>query len=280
PFMEMNEISHDYFRAMGMRLRAGRAFTERDDETAPPVAIINETLARRYFPGEDPLGKRILFGPRAWAIVGVAPDVRRYGLEEEVRPEFYRPYLQETGILGFVPVKLEVRAVGDSLNLAAPIRRQALAIDPDQPVFSMRTMERRLAESIAPRRFQMMLFGVFAAVALALAAVGIYGVIAHSVSLRTHEIGIRMALGAKPRDVLRMVVAQGMRLALIGLAIGLTGAFALTRVMASLLFSVSPADPATFASASALLAVIAFLATYLPARRATKVDPMIALRHE
>jgi putative ABC transport system permease protein len=284
PLIEMNEISHDYFRAMGMRLRAGRAFTERDDETAPPVAIINETLARRYFPGEDPLGKRILAGyptpTRAWTIVGVAPDVRRYGLEEEVRPEFYRPYLQETGILGFVPVKMEVRAVGDSLNLAAAVRRQALAIDPDQPVFNMRTMERRLAESIAPRRFQMMLFGVFAAVALALAAVGIYGVIAHSVSLRTHEIGIRMALGAKPRDVLRMVVAQGMRLALVGLAIGLTGAFALTRVMASLLFSVSPADPATFASVSALLAGVAFLATYLPARRATRVDPMTALRHE
>ncbi|MBO0861499.1 MAG: FtsX-like permease family protein, partial [Chloracidobacterium sp.] len=283
PIMEMNEISHDYFRAMGMRLRAGRAFTEQDDETTPPVAIINETLARRYFPGEDPLGKRILSGyptQRAWTIVGVAPDVRRYGLEGEVRPEFYRPYLQETGILGFVPVKLEVRAVGDSLNLAAAVRRQALAIDPDQPVFNMRTMERRLAESIAPRRFQMTLFGVFAAVALALAAVGIYGVIAHSVSLRAHEIGIRMALGAKPRDVLRMVVAQGMRLALIGLAIGLTGAFALTRVMVSLLFSVNPADPATFASVSALLAMIAFLATYLPARRATRVDPMIALRHE
>jgi putative ABC transport system permease protein len=175
---------------------------------------------------------------------------------------------------------MEVRAVGDSLNLAAAVRRQALAIDPDQPVFSMRTMERRLAESIAPRRFQMMLFGVFAAVALALAAVGIYGVIAHSVSLRAHEIGIRMALGAKPRDVSRMVVAQGMRLALVGLAIGLTGALALTRVMASLLFSVGPTDPATFAVVSTLLAGVAFLATYLPARRATRVDPMIALRHE
>ena len=284
PLMEMNEISHDYFRAMGMRLRAGRAFTERDDETAPPVAIINETLARRYFPGEDPLGKRILAGyptpARAWTIVGVAPDLRRYGLEEEVGPEFYRPYLQETGILGFVPVKLEVRAVGDSLNLAAAVRRQALAIDPDQPVFSMRTMERRLAESIAPRRFQMMLFGVFAAVALAMATVGIYGVISHSVGRRAHEIGIRMALGAKPRDVLRMVVAQGMRLALIGLAIGLTGALALTRVMSSLLFSVSPTDPATFAIVSLLLAGVAFLAIYFPARRATKVDPVVALRHE
>jgi predicted permease len=283
PLMEMNEISHGYFRAMGMRLRAGRAFTERDDETAPPVAIINETLARRYFPGEDPLGKRILAGypaQRAWTIVGVASDVKRYSLEEEVRPEFYRPYLQEAGILGLVPVKLEVRAVGDPLNLAAAVRQQALAIDPEQPVFSMRTMERRLAESVAPRRFQMSLFGAFAAVALALAAVGIYGVIAHSVSLRTHEIGIRMALGAKPRDVLRMVVAQGMRLAVVGLAIGLTGAFALTRVMASLLFSVSPTDPATFAVVSMLLAGVAFLATYLPARRATRVDPMIALRHE
>jgi predicted lysophospholipase L1 biosynthesis ABC-type transport system permease subunit len=175
---------------------------------------------------------------------------------------------------------VETTRVEEQLQVLSLVRRQALAIDPDQPVFSMRTMERRLAESVAPRRFQMLLFGVFAAVALALAAVGIYGVMAHSVSLRAHEIGIRMALGAKPRDVLRMVVAQGMRLALIGLAIGLTGAFALTRVMASLLFNVSPADPATFTSASALLAVIAFLATYLPARRATKVDPMIALRHE
>src|SRR5262245_33800640 len=283
PLMEMSEISHDYSRVMGMRLRAGRGFTEHDDETAPPVAIINETLARRYFPGEDPLGKRILFGhptQRAWTIVGVAPDVKRYGLEEEVRPEFYRPYLQEAGVLGFVPVKLEVRTTGNPLDCVAAVRKQALAVDPDQPVYSVMTMEGRLTESVAPRRFQMSLFGVFAAVALAMAAVGIYGVISHSVGRRAHEIGIRMALGAKPRDVLRMVVAQGMRLALIGLTIGLTGAFALTRVMASLLFSVSATDPATFASLSLLLAGVAFLAIYFPARRATKVDPVIALRHE
>jgi putative ABC transport system permease protein len=175
---------------------------------------------------------------------------------------------------------LEVRTAGDPLDWVAAVRRQALAVDPDQPVYSVMTMERRLAESVAPRRFQTLLFGVFAAVALAMAAVGIYGVISHSVGRRAHEIGIRMALGAKPRDVLRMVVAQGMRLALIGLAIGLTGAFALTRVMESLLFGVSPTDPATFAIVSLSLAGIAFLATYLPARRATKVDPVIALRHE
>ncbi|MGH9937369.1 MAG: ADOP family duplicated permease [Blastocatellia bacterium] len=282
PLMETNEISHDYFRVMGMRLRAGRAFTELDNETALPVAIINETIARRYFPGEDPLGKRILFGhptPRAWTIVGVAPDVKRYGLEDEVRPEFYRPYLQEEQLLAF-NMKLSVRATGDPLNLAAAVRQQAHAVDPDQPVYSVMTMEQRLAESVAPRRFQMLLFGVFAAVALAMAAVGIYGVISHSVSLRAHEIGIRMALGARQRDVLRMVVAQGMRLALIGLAIGLTGAFALTRVMESLLFSVSATDPATFASVSLLLAGVAFLGAYIPARRATKVDPVVALRHE
>jgi putative ABC transport system permease protein len=284
PLMEMNEISHDYFRAMGMRLRSGRAFTERDDETTPPVAIINETLARRYFPGEDPLGKRILAGypssSRAWTIVGVAPDVKRYGLEGEVRPEFYRPYLQEAGALGFVPVKLEARTAGDPLGLAAAVRQQALAIDHDQPVFSMMTMERRLAESVAPRRFQMLLFGVFAVVALVLAAVGIYGVISHSVGRQTHEIGIRMALGARPRDVLSMVIRQGMSLALAGVAVGLAAAFALTRLMASLLFDLKATDPATFAGVSLLLAGVALLATYLPARRATKVDPIVALRHE
>jgi putative ABC transport system permease protein len=166
------------------------------------------------------------------------------------------------------------------LNMAAAVRQQAHAVDPDQPVYNVMTMEQRLAESVAPRRFQMLLFGVFAAVALAMAAVGIYGVISHSVSLRTHEIGVRMALGAKPRDVLLMVVAQGLQLALIGLAIGLAIAFGLTRVMASLLFSLSATDPATFASVSLLLAGVALLGVYLPARRATKVDPVVALRTE
>src|SRR5262245_22398372 len=282
PLMETNEISHDYFRVMGMRLRAGRAFTELDNETAPPVAIINETMARRYFPGEEPLGKRILFGhptQRAWTIIGVAPDVKRYGLEDEVRPEFYRPYLQEEQLPAF-NMKLSVRAIGDPLNLAVAVRQQAHAVDPDQPVYNMMTMEQRLTETVAPRRFQMLLFGVFAAMALAMAAVGIYGVISHSVSLRAHEIGVRMALGAKPRDVLLMVVAQGLQLALIGLAIGLAIAFGLTRVMASLLFSLSATDPATFASVSLLLAGVALLGVYLPARRATKVDPVVALRIE
>jgi predicted permease len=282
PLMETNEISHDYFRVMGMQLRAGRAFTVLDNETALPVAIINETIARRYFPGEDPLGKRILLGhptPRAWTIVGIAPDVKRYGLEDEVRPELYRPYLQKEQLPAF-NIKLSFRATGDPFNLAAAARQQAHAVDPDQPVYSVMAMEQRLAESVAPRRFQMLLFGVFAAVALAMAAVGIYGVMSHSVSLRIHEIGIRMALGAKPRDVLRMVVAQGLQLALIGLAIGLALAFGLTRVITSLLFSVSATDPATFASVSLLLVGVALLGVYLPARRATKVDPVIALRIE
>ncbi len=281
PPVDFSQVSHDYFRAMGVQLRSGRDFTEQDNENAPPVVIINETLAQRYFTGENPIGKRLLFGhPTQFAltIVGVASDVKRYGLEAEVRPEFYQPYLQNASFLGHI--KLVVRTASDPLDWAAAVRQQVWAIDADQPVYSVMTMEQRLAEAVAPRRFQMLLFGIFAAVALVMAAVGVYGVISHSVSRRTHEIGIRMALGARPRDVLLMVVRQGMSLAVVGLAIGLAAAAALTRVMAGLLFNVKTTDPATFVGISLLLAGVAFLAAYLPARRATKVDPMVALRHE
>jgi len=279
PIVEVSNISPDYFRVMGMRLRAGRGFTEQDNKNAPGVVIINETLARRYFSGEDPIGKRIFYGnrPTMYTIVGVASDVKRFGLEAEVLPEIYEPYSQvEYG--GFM--RFAVRTDGDPLDLAATVRRQIWAIDADQPIINVMTMEQRLAESVALRRFQMLLFGVFAAVALMLAAVGVYGVISHSVSRRTHEIGVRMALGAEPRDVLLIVVRQGMSLALVGVAIGLAASLALTRVMSSLLFDVKATDPATFASISLLLAGVAFLAAYLPARRATKVDPMVALRHD
>jgi putative ABC transport system permease protein len=277
-----NVVSVDYFRAMGMQLRAGRGFTEWDTENAPPVVVINETLARSQFAGEDPIGKLITFrfdGPRRiyGTIVGVVADVKRFGLEAHVPPQEYHSVLQRAP---FGDIDLVVRAVGDPLSLAPAVRRQVWAIDANMPVVDMMSMEQRLAESVAPRRFQMLLFGAFAAVALVLAAVGVYGVISHSVSRRTHEIGIRMALGARPRDVLAMVIRQGMWLALVGVAIGLAAAFALTRLMASLLFNVSATDPATFALIALLLVIVALIASYVPARRATKVDPLIALRRE
>jgi putative ABC transport system permease protein len=281
PSVGVVDVSQDYFRVMGMRLRAGRGFTEQDNENAPPVIVINETMATRYFSGEDPIGKRILFGvrnPSAQSIIGVVADVKRYGLEAEVLPEIYTPYHQNNRAQAFIT--LAVRTEGDPLGLVNAVRRQIREIDADQPIIDVKTMEQRVAESVAPRRFQMLLFGVFAAVALALAAVGVYGVISHSVSRRTHEIGVRMALGAESRDVLTMVIRQGMSLALVGVAAGLAIAFALTRVMSSLLFDVKATDPAVFAGISLLLAFVAFLAAYLPARRATRVDPMIALRHE
>jgi putative ABC transport system permease protein len=279
PIVEVSNISLDYFRVMGMRLSAGRGFMEQDNTNAPRVVIINETLARRYFSGEDPIGKQIFYGksPTRYTIVGVASDVKRFGLEAEVLPEIYEPNSQvEYG----GAMKLAVRTAGDPLDLAAAVRRQIWAIDADQPIIDMMTMERRLAESVAPRRFQTLLFGIFAAVALALAAVGVYGVISHSVSRRTHEIGVRIALGAEPRDVLLMVIRQGLSLALVGVAVGLAAALAATRVMSSSLYNVKATDPAIFAGISFLLTGAAFLATYLPARRATKVDPIVALRHE
>jgi putative ABC transport system permease protein len=281
PVVGVSDVSPDYFRAMGVQLRAGRGFTEQDNKSAPRVIVINETLARRYFSGEDPIGKRILYGGAdnqlAHTIVGVASDVKRYGVEAEVPPEIYEPYSQAE-FLGFM--RLAVRTAGDPLNLAAAVRRQIWAINADQPIINVMTMEQRLAESVAPRRFQMLLFGVFAAVALILATVGVYGIISHSVSRRTHEIGIRLALGAQASDVLRMVVWRGMILTLIGMAIGLAAALALTRVMKSLLFGVSATDPVTFAVIALLLVGVTLVACWIPARRATKIDPIIALRCE
>jgi putative ABC transport system permease protein len=278
-------VSIDYFRAMGMRLLVGRGFTERDNENAPPVVVINETHARRHFAGEDPIGKRIVYDwrpRREGTIVGVVADVKRFGLESEGQDsEESHSVLQDIVFSdGDGNVHLVVRTAGDPLKLAPAVRQQVWAIDPNMPVMDVMTMEQRLSESVAPRRFQMMLFGAFAAVALALAAVGVYSVISHSVSRRTHEIGIRMALGARPRDVLAMVIRQGMWLALVGVAIGLAAAFALARVMAGFLFNVKATDPPTFAGISLLLVSVAFLAAYFPARRATKVDPMVALKHE
>ncbi len=277
------EVSPDYFRAMGMQMRMGRGFTEWDNENAMPVVVINESWARREFAGENPIGKQVVYGyhfqpRRQGTIIGVVADVKRFGLESGVQDsEQYNSVLQnsESG----TPYLL-VRTKGDPLILAPAVRQQVSAINPNLPVVDVMSMEQRLAESVAPRRFQMLLFGLFAAVALVIATVGIYGVISYAVSQRTHEIGIRMALGAQASDVLRMVIWRGMSLALIWVTLGLAAALALTRVMKNLLFNVSATDPATFALITLLLVCVTLIASYIPARRATKVDPLQALRHE
>jgi predicted permease len=274
-------VSNDYFHAMGMQLRKGRGFTELDNENTPPVVVINEAVARSIFPGEDPIGKLVdyqLPGRTVkGTIVGVVADVKSYGLEAKSDLLEYRSLRQnvDTSVGTLV-----VRTAGDPLKLAPAVREQVRAINPNIPAVDVMSMEQRLAKSLAPRRFQMQLFGLFAAVALVIATVGIYGVISYAVSQRTHEIGIRMALGARGADVLRMVVWRGMSLTLAGVALGVAAALALTRVMKNLLFEVSATDPATFALVALLLVVIAMIASYIPARRATKVDPLRAIRHE
>ncbi|MGD0663332.1 MAG: ABC transporter permease [Syntrophorhabdales bacterium] len=268
-----------YFKTMGIPLRAGRVFTEHDNNATAPVAIINETLARRIWPNESPIGKHIWRsddGPNKWwTIVGVVGAARHLGLDLPAGPETYRPRAQEMSREMF----LVLRTAGDGIRLAAPARQQIWSIDKDQPVEDARMMEERIAGYNAPRRFYMLLLCMFAAVAVALAAVGIYGVISYSVSQRYHEIGIRMALGAQQADVLKLVAAKGFVLTLIGEGIGIFGALWLTRFLTNLLYGVRVTDFATYAVVSTALAVVALLASYIPARRATKVDPMATLRH-
>ena len=276
-------VQPDYFRAMGIRLAQGRDFTERDNKEAPKVAIINETLARRYFPNEDPLGKRIALysvfvkdRPPLCQIIGVVGDVKHRGLSAEPRPEVYVPLAQEPFQELFVVVKTE----SDPLNLVGAVRAAVQTLDQAQPIYDVKTLDARLGSSLAQQRFNTLLLAIFSALALLLAAVGLYGVLSYTVAQRTHEIGIRLALGAQSSDVLKLVIKQGMQLVLIGVVIGLVGALALTRLMQGLLFGVSATDPFTFTLIALLLASIALLACYLPARRAAKVDPMVALRCE
>jgi putative ABC transport system permease protein len=277
-------ISSDYFAAMGMRLVKGRAFSRHDNETAPGVVIINETLAARFFAGENPIGRRLdLSGdPKDLReIVGVVGDVRNYGLDAEVKPEVYVPFLQSApGYLSSVvsAPTIVVRSAMEASSLGSAVREQVQALDKDQPVSEVKTMEWYLADSMAQRRFNMFLLGAFAGLALVLAAVGIYGVIAYTVTQRTHEMGIRIALGAKGGDILRLVFSNAMATTLAGIALGLGAAFALTRLLRSLLYQVSPTDPVIFAAIPLLLLTVSIIATYLPARRAMKVDPITALR--
>jgi putative ABC transport system permease protein len=281
PSSAFTPVSATYFDTMSMRLVKGRAFTDADTEKSSTVTVINETMARRFWPTEDPIGKRLKQGwPESkspWReVVGVVADVKMNGVDQETPLQAYLPLAQESA----TGLALVVRTEGVPLLLATTIEQTINEIDKDLPVFNARSMDQLLDSAIARQRLTMVLLTGFAAVALLLAAVGIYGVVSYSVSQRTREIGIRMALGAQARDVMKLVAGQGMILALIGVLIGLGASLALTRLMKSLLFGVSATDPFTFAAISVLLACVALLACYLPARRATKVDPMVELRYE
>ena len=278
PTALLGAIHPDYFRTMGIPLLRGRAFTEADNETAARVMIIDQSMARFCWPNQDPIGKRIIYSQENTAaeVVGVVGGVKYSRLDGGVASEMYVPLTQHP----WPSMTLEVRSVGDPSALAGAVRVQIQAQDKDQPVSAVRTMDEVVAGTVSQARLTMILLGVFALAALALAAVGIYGVMSYSVASRTHEIGIRMALGAEFWDVLRLVVRQGMTLALLGLGVGLAGAFALTRFLSSLLYDVRPTDAATMAAVSLVLVCAALAASYIPARRAAKVDPMVALRYE
>jgi predicted permease len=274
--MSRLSVSPAYFNTLGIPIEMGRTFTEADDEHAPKVVVVNRTMARHAWPGENPIGKQLPLMNDSITVVGVVADTRHQGLSENVESEVYVPYLQQP--MG--SMQLALRTATDPASLANAVRAQVAAIDPAQPVYNVATLEQTLSDSMAPRRFNMLLLGIFAALAMALAAVGIYGVTAFSVAQRTHEIGIRMALGAERRDVLRLIARHGLVLTLAGVVFGVGGAWALTRFLANFLFGVRPTDPATFVVVSALLVAVSMLANYIPARRATKVDPMVALRYE
>jgi putative ABC transport system permease protein len=281
PLAERIILSTDYFRTMGIPLLSGRNFERTDDSNAPPVVIVNKTMAERYFPGADAVGGRIHFGdfePDAlWiTIVGVVGDVKNNGLSAENAPTIYQPYEQTPA----VPICLFLRSSSNPERLTAGVREVVLAIDKELPIANIKTGDQLLYDAVGQPRFHTTLIAMFAGLALLLAAVGIYGVISYSVAQRTHEIGVRLAVGARPRDVLALVIKQGMLLTLTGTAIGIGVAFGLTRLLSSLLFQVSATDPLTFGGVAAILLAVAFFACWIPARRATKVDPMIALRYE
>jgi putative ABC transport system permease protein len=279
-------VGPNYFDTVGVQLVAGRKFTTLDDQDHPGVAIVNESFVKHYFPNENALGQRLKPGPpaRIWKnqrltsfeIVGVVRDVKLAGLEAPSEPAYYLPASQAP----LQDMTLLVRTTVDPLSLVGAVRGAVLSIDPNQPISNVSTLEKVVDESVAQRRLNMLLMGLFGALAMLLSAVGIYGLLSHAVTQRTHEMGIRMALGAQVSDVLKLVLKQGMMLAVIGEAIGLVGALALTRLIRGLLFGVTPNDVTTFVVVAGVLGIVALMACYLPARRATKVDPLIALRYE
>jgi putative ABC transport system permease protein len=286
PIVSFSQVTPGYFRAVGIPLLKGRDFTDADNsDQSPKVAIINATLARRFFSDGDPVGKRICMGEDCskgpWlSVIGVVGDAALQSLTDPRFPQVFSPHAQgvEGGIAG--NMELALRTFGDPINLAAAVRNAVHELDKDQSVAGIQTLDQVVSASLAQPRLNSLLLAAFAALALLLAAVGIYGVISYSVALRTREIGIRTALGAARTDVLRLVVRQGMTLALTGASIGLIGAFILARLISSLLYGVQPGDPPTFLAAFAVLVGVALFASYIPARRATKIDPMAALRQE
>jgi len=279
PQTNYSAVSPDYFKAMGIPLLAGRTFTDRDTQNNPRVAIVSETLAKRYFPNENPIGKRLNVetGPEAFReIVGVVGDVKQNGLARETQPHTYEPFAQAPNQF----MTLIVRTTSDPQALVSAIRSKVSEIDNELPVQSVRTLESMIANSLRQQRFITLVLSIFAGVALFLAAAGLYGVISYSVTQRTRELGIRVALGAQISSVMRLVLRQAMTFVLIGEAVGLAGAFALSRLLSGLVFGVTPTDRLTFATVTVLLTVVALMACYIPARRATKVDPLVAIRGE
>jgi putative ABC transport system permease protein len=284
PEVQTLSVMGDYFRVMQIPTRTGRDFTPRDREGEPLVAIVNEEFVKEFFPGESPLGSRIDWarteGPHQWmTIVGVVGDVKHSGLDEPTDPAVYTPFAQNDEAWRHF-MTLAIRTRSASAGLVEEVKKQVWSMDSLIPVSDVQSMDDLMSVSLAQRWFNLLLLGIFAALALILASVGIYGLMAYGVSQRTHEIGVRMALGAQRRDVLRLIVGDGAKLAFAGIVIGVLGALALTRLMISLLFEVKPTDPATFAAVAILLTVVALAACYIPARRAMRVDPMVALRYE
>ncbi|MBA3439772.1 MAG: ABC transporter permease, partial [Pyrinomonadaceae bacterium] len=281
PVVRFQMAGQNYFRTMGIPVVRGRDFSKQDTSETSRVVIINEAMAARFFFGDDPLGKYVKLGapqaPAPWLVIaGVVKNVRSGGLEREVKPEMYLPFVERPRpSMTFV-----LRTQSDPASMAAAVRNEVQALDKNQPIHNVRTMGQVVNASVAQRRFSMFLLAVLAAIALTLSTVGLFGVMAYSVGSRTQEIGIRMALGAQHRDVIKMVVGQGLKLTLIGVGVGLAAASVLTRFLASMLYEVGATDLTTFAGISLLLIAVALLACYIPARRATKVDPLVALRYE
>jgi putative ABC transport system permease protein len=284
PLVQTLSVMGSYFHVMQIPLRAGRDFTPLDREGQPLVAIVNEEIVREFFPHEDPIGVRIRWagdsGPPEWmTVIGVVGDVKHSGLNQPADPAVYTPFSQNDERWRRF-MTLAIRSRDASPGLVEEVKKQIWSLDSQIPVSDVHAMHDLIAVSLAQQRFNMLLLGLFAALALILAAVGIYGAMAYAVNQRTHEIGIRTALGAQRRDVLRLVMRDGAKIALFGIASGIAGALALTRLMTSLLFEVRPTDPATFTGVAILLALVALAACYIPARRAMRVDPMVALRYE
>jgi putative ABC transport system permease protein len=278
PEVEIRSVSPEFFRTMGIRLERGRLLDTRDRPESPRAVVINETMARRWYPGADPVGQHLTFFVRDttdWReIVGVVSDIRNAGLARDAKEEIYAAFSQQA----MPEAHIVVRAAANPGSLANAVRGTMRTLDPTQPIFGLRTMEAVIDDTITRERFSMLVLGIFSAVALLLAMIGTYGVVSYSVAQQSREIGIRRALGAQRRDVMTLVVSQGARVTMIGLALGIGGALLLTRVLSRLLYGVTATDPVTFAVVTLLLGAVALAATYIPARRAATVDPMQALR--